>query len=338
MIRLALLGLSPLVLAAPAMAQSGAMDHGMHHGHSMPAVPDAGQPSQTAPQPDPAQSPSGDPHAGHDMSGMQNMEAAASEPQNNADKMGTDLEPGDASVPPVVNDRAADAYYSPAAMAEAQATLLGEHGGMTFHKVLFNIAEYQIRNGRDGYRWDASAWFGGDIDRLALESEGEGSFGEKSHHGEIQALWSHAVDPYWNLQAGVRQDLGKGPDRTYATIGIEGLAPYWFEIEAATFLSAKGDVLFRLKGDVDQRITQKLILQPRLEANFAAQDVPESLIGSGLSNLELGLRLRYEWRKEFAPYVGVSWERKFGDTARFARMAGDDVQSTSLVAGIRLWF
>ncbi|MBK5265284.1 MAG: copper resistance protein B, partial [Alphaproteobacteria bacterium] len=247
-------------------------------------------------------------------------------------------EPGSASPPPIASDRPADRFYDPAAMAEAQATLLGEHGGMTFHKVLFNLAEYQARNGRDGYRWDASAWFGGDINRLAVKSEGEGSFGDPIDHGEVQALWSHAVDPYWNLQGGIRQDFGKGPDRTYAALGIEGLAPYWFDLGASAFVSTKGDVLARVEGDIDQQITQKLILQPRLEANFAAQDIPENAIGSGLSNLELGLRLRYEVAKEFAPYVGVSWDRKFGDTARYARAAGENTSSTSFVAGIRFWF
>ncbi|WP_156022470.1 copper resistance protein B [Sphingobium indicum] len=333
MIRLALFGVSPLVLATAASAQPTPppMDHGMHHDHAVPAPPA----SSAAPPPPPTET---DPHAGHDMHGMKAMPIPEAAPNDKEGRIGTDLEPGNAPPPPVAGDRAADTYFGPAAMAEAQSALLGEHGGMKFHKVLFNIAEYQARNGRDGYRWDASAWFGGDIDRLALESEGEGNFGEASHHGELQALWSHAVDPYWNLQGGVRQDFGKGPDRTYATIGIEGLAPYWFEIETAAFVSTKGDVLARIKGEVDQRITQKWILQPRLEANFAAQDIPESGIGSGLSNLELGLRLRYELRKEFAPYVGVSWERKFGDTAHYARAAGENASSTSYVAGIRFWF
>ena len=155
---------------------------------------------------------------------------------------------------------------------------------------------------------------------------------------EVQALYSRAIDPWFNLQVGVRQDFRPGPARTYATIGIEGIAPYWFEVEGALFLSDKGDLLGRLEGYNDQRITQKLILQPRVELNFAAQDVPANGIGSGLSDIELGLRLRYEIKREFAPYIGASWERKLGDSARFARAAGDRVQATSLVIGIRTWF
>jgi len=272
------------------------------------------------------------------MQGMGDMPMPAVTPEATGAVSGTDLKPGSKSPPPVATDRPADRFFDPRAMAAAQASLLGEHGGMTFHKILFNLAEYQARNGRDGYRWDASAWFGGDINRLALKSEGEGSFGEPIDHGEVQALWSRAVDPYWNVQGGIRQDFGKGPDRTYASIGIEGLAPYWFELGASAFVSTKGDVLARVEGDIDQRITQRLILQPRIELNFAAQDVPEMRIGSGLSNAELGLRLRYEVRREFAPYIGLSYDRRVGDTARFARADGERPGSTSVVFGIRTWF
>ena len=155
---------------------------------------------------------------------------------------------------------------------------------------------------------------------------------------EIQALYSRAIGPYFNLQAGIRHDFQPSPTRTYATVGFEGLAPGMFEVEGALFLSNKGDLLGRLEGYYDQRITQRFILQPRAEANFAAQDVPENRIGSGLSNIELGLRLRYEIKREFAPYIGVSWDRQVGDTARFARAAGENPSSTSFVAGIRVWF
>lgn len=327
MSRFAFLGLSPLVLATSVAAQTtnAPMDHSMHQGHDMSTMQ---MPAATpAPTPMPV-----DPHAGHILPSVAPVASGELGPN------GTDLAPGTASPPPIASDRPADRFFNPAAMAEAQAVLLGEHGGMTFHKVQFNLAEYQAGKGSDGYRWDASAWFGGDIDRLALKSEGEGNFGEQVDHAEVQALWSHAVDPYWNLQGGVRQDFGHGPDRTYAVLGIEGLAPYWFDLGASAFVSTKGDVLARIEGDIDQRITQRLILQPRLEANFAAQDIPENAIGSGLSNVELGLRLRYELRREFAPYVGVSWDRKFGDTARFARAVGEQAASTNFVAGIRFWF
>ncbi|MEO7681408.1 MAG: copper resistance protein B, partial [Sphingomonas sp.] len=207
-----------------------------------------------------------------------------------------------------------------------------------FSKVMFNLAEYQIRDGKDGYRWDGEAWFGGDINRLTIKSEGEGTFREGVDSAEIQALYSRAVGPYFNLQAGVRHHFQPSPTRTYATIGFEGLAPYLFEVEGAAFVSEKGDVLWRLEGYSDQRITPKLILQPRIELNLSAQDVPENRLGAGLTNAELGLRLRYEVVREFGPYIGVSYDAKTGRTADYARAAGKGATSTSFVAGVHFWF
>ena len=319
-----------LALAAPASAQ-----HEHHHqpGMAMPA------PATPAPQPEQA-----DPHAGHDMTPAptpgdphaHHHSAPASVPA--ADATGTDLPAGTTPPPPVQRDRLADRFWGADPMARAQGHMLHEHGSMPQRQVILNLFERQFRDGRDGYRWDGQAWFGGDIDRFLLMTEGEAARGEGVEAGEVQALWSHALDPYWNLQAGVRQDVQRGPDRSYATVGIEGLAPYWFDLEARLFLSNKGDLLARLEGHYDQRITQRLVLQPRVEANLSAQDVPESGIGSGLSTIEAGLRLRYEIAREFAPYVGFNWERRFGDTARYARLAGEDVTSKGFVAGIRFWF
>src|SRR3546814_113950 len=197
-----------------------------------------------------------------------------------------------------------------------------------FLSVIFNLAEYQARAGRDGYRWDGEAFVGGDINRFWLKSEGEGSFGDRLESAEVQALYSRAIGPYFNLQAGVRQDFGQGPNRTYATVGFEGLAPYMFEVEGALFLSNKGDLLARLGGYYDQRITQRLVLQPRVELNLSVQDVPENRLGSGLTNAELGLRLRYEITRQFAPSIGVSYDAKTGRTADFARADGEDPTTT----------
>ena len=177
-----------------------------------------------------------------------------------------------------------------------------------------------------------------DINRFAFKTEGEGEVGGPLESAEVQALYSRAIDPWWNVVAGVRHDIRPEPQRSYATIGIEGLAPYWFEVEGQAFVSTKGDVHLRMEGSYDQRITQRLILQPAAEVNIAAQDVPELGIGSGISNIELGLRLRYEFAREFAPYVGFHWERKLGDTARYARADGEGASTASLVMGIRFWF
>lgn len=251
---------------------------------------------------------------------------------------GTSLAPGNAPAPLPPRDHYADRIYANGAMANSRSMLHNEHGGSTSSMILFNLAEYQVRNGRDGYRWDGEAWFGKDLDRLVVKTEGEGAFREGVDSAEVQALYSRALDPYWNVQAGVRYDFKPNPSRTYATVGIEGVAPYWFETEAAVFLSNKGEVLGRIEGYYDQRITQRLILQPRVELNLSAQDVRETRIGSGVSNAELGLRLRYEIRREFAPYIGVSYDRKLGRTADFARADGKDVKATSFVIGVRTWF
>ena len=201
-----------------------------------------------------------------------------------------------------------------------------------------NLVECQRRNGRDGYRWDGEGWFGGDIDRLVVKTEGEGRTRGGVADAEVQALYSRAIDPYFNLQAGLRQDLGEGAGRSYAMIGVEDLAPYWFEVEAALFLSNRGDLLGRLEGYYDQRLGQRLILQPRVELNLAAQDVRASGTGAGLSNAELGLRLRYEISRGFAPYAGLSWDRRVGDTARFARANGEGASARAVTLGVRTWF
>ena len=238
--------------------------------------------------------------------------------------------------PPVPTDHAADALYDPAIMERSRKVMLKESGGMTFSKFMLDRLEFSPKNG-GSYHWQAEGWIGGDINRLALRSEGEGSSDEGAEDVEVQALYSRALDPWWNVVAGVRHDFRPGPQRSYAVVGIEGLAPYWFELEAQAFLSDKGDAHVRLEGEYDQRITQKLILQPSAELSIAAQDVPELGIGSGFSDIELGLRLRYEIKRGFAPYVGVKWERKLGGTAHYARDAGEGVASTMVVFGIRFW-
>jgi len=297
--------------AAPAQADP-------HAGHTMPQAPATATPA--------------DPHADHDMS---RMAGAMGQDMGTG---GTALPPGNAPAPAAPEPNYADRAYSPQEMADARAYLRREHGGYNFWQVNFNLAEVQIRDGRDSFRWDGEAWFGGDINRLTVKTEGEGEFGRSVEDAEVQALYSRAIGPYFNLQAGIRYDFKPNPSRTYATVGFEGLAPYWFDVEGALFLSDKGDVLGRLEGYYDQRITQRLILQPRAELNFAAQDVPENGIGSGLSDVELGLRLRYEIKREFAPYIGVSYDRRLGDSARFSRAEGEDVGGPSIVVGVRTWF
>jgi copper resistance protein B len=313
----------PMPKPAP---QSGGMEGMDHSGHDMSQPPASDQTKPAEPMP------------GMDMQDHSQHGAAPQGQHGGMEMTGTALPAGDAPAPPPPMEHYADRQFPKDEMARARERMMREQGGQTFYQVMFNLAEYRARQGRDGYHWDGEAFVGGDIDRLWLKSEGEGSFGEPLESAEVQALYSHAIGPYFNLQAGVRQDFGRGPDRTYATVGFEGLAPYMFEVEGALFLSTKGDLLGRLEGSYDQRITQRLILQPRVELNLAAQDVPENRIGAGLTDAELGLRLRYDISRRFAPYVGVSWEAKTGRTADFARADGEDPSSTSFVAGVRIWF
>ncbi len=233
--------------------------------------------------------------------------------------------------------RAADAIWGTEAMRASREALARENGGMTTSWFQGDRAEYRLRAGRDGYLWDVQGYYGGDIDKFWFKSEGEGSFGEESEAAEVQALLSHAIGPFTDIQAGVRQDFAPR-DRTYAVFGVQGLAPYNYEYDLAAFLSDKGDLTARLEVELDQRITQRLILQPRAEVGLSAQDVPELGIGAGLDAVELGLRLRYEFAREFAPYVGVEQEWKVGTSADFARADGEDPTVTNYVVGIRFWF
>lgn len=290
-----------------------------HAGHAMPQASPPADPHAGDRMPAPAPA---DPHAGH----------ATAAPQT-----GADLPVGSEPAPPVAMDNAADRIFGAAAMDRGRAILAGEHGGARLSKVMLNLSEALL--GSDGgYHWDAEAWYGGDLNRLVLKSEGEGSWDHGVDDAEVQALYSRAVGVYTDLQLGVRHDFERGPQRTYATVGFETLLPYWFEAEGALFLSNKGELLGRLEGTYDLRLAQRLVLQPRAEVNFAAEDIPARAVGSGVSDAELGLRLRYEIKREFAPYVGVVWSRKFGDTADFARAEGEDVEDTRFVAGLRAWF
>lgn len=306
--RASLLVLISLAFTVPAIAQTA--DHSSMPGMTMPAAPGAA----VAAEPDA--------HAGHDMSPADGADVAIPKSPSPA--------------PP--KDHMADSLFDPAAMDAARGVLSDEHGGTPLSKVMGNLLEYQARSGgADGYRWDGEAWFGGDINRLVFKSEGEATHGEGVEKAELQALYSKAVAAYTDVQIGVRQDM-ETAQRTYATVGVESLLPYWFEADAALFLSTKGELLARAGGTYDLRLTNRLILQPWVELDFAAQSSRETQTGSGLSNAELGLRLRYEFLREFAPYIGVSHDRTFGRTADFARMMGEGRATTSFVVGIRAWF
>ncbi len=187
------------------------------------------------------------------------------------------------------------------------------------------------------FRLDAQSWYGGDRNKLWLEVDGERQ-DRKLGATRTEALWDRAFATYWSSQLGVRHDFGEGPGRNWAALGVQGLAPWWFEAQATFYAGESGRTAARAELDYELLITQRLVLQPNVEVNVYGKNDRARNIGSGLSDIEAGLRLRYEISRQFAPYIGVSWKRKFGNTAGFARAAGEDVRDTKFVAGIRIWF
>jgi copper resistance protein B len=306
----------------PAPTQAPTMDHSGHAGHSpalAPAMDHSGHQGHGAKTD----------HSGHDMSAM------------GADKSVPGAAP-ERAVPARALEgprHAADAIWGEAAMAPSRKELAANHGAMKTGMVLIERLEARIptEGGDTGYVWDAQGWYGGDINRFVIKTEGEGEFGGELEDAEIQALFSHAIGPFFDLQAGVRFD--PEPDPTgHLVLGVQGLAPYMFHVDGALFLSDRGDLTARIEGEYDQRITQQLILQPRIEVELSAQTVAEREIGAGITKIEPGLRLRYEFVREFAPYIGIEYEAKLGETADLARAEGKDPEGFKLLVGLRAWF
>lgn len=214
---------------------------------------------------------------------------------------------------------------------------------MTFGFLLIDNSEFQRAGGPDAIRWDVLGWRGGDVHRFWFKSEGrQATSSAQGSEFELQALYGRLVAPFFDLQAGVRFDqrlrTGSNPARIYVVIGLQGLSPYRFEIEPAVFLSQKGQISGRLTSTYDILLSQRLILQPRLETNFALQKDEEIGIGARWNDAEIGVRLRYEVRREFAPYIGVTWKESFGATHRLTTEEGGDPAHTVVVAGARVWF
>lgn len=202
--------------------------------------------------------------------------------------------------------------------------------------LLLDRLESFAGKGGHGQSWEAEGWYGNDTDKVWLRSEGERE-GGRPHDGDAEAFWSHAVAPFWDTQVGVRRDIGEGPKRTWAAVGVQGLAPYWFEVEATAYAGSQGRTAARVRVEYELLLTQRLVLQPELEAQAYGKDDPERGIRAGVSRVEGGLRLRYEIRRSVAPYVGVAWEHLTGGTADLARADGRRVTDRRWVAGIRIW-
>lgn len=217
------------------------------------------------------------------------------------------------------------------------------HDSLVNSFVLFDQLEYRDGDGPGAMGWDLVSWIGGDLDRFWIESEGQAlTRGGEGELERLDLLYGRLIAPFWDIQAGLGYQrlwgTGPGADRLMAVIGIQGLAPYAFEIDANLRVSEDSEVTADLQATYDLLITQRLVAQFRLEALYAFEPVEEMEIGTGCNSLGLGLRLRYEIRREIAPYLGLTWRRRYGATADLGRARGQDSVDTTVVAGLRLWF
>lgn len=203
--------------------------------------------------------------------------------------------------------------------------------------VLFDQLEWRQGDGAGDLSWDTRGWIGRDINRVWFRTEGEASR-DDVEHAEAHLLYGRAFARWWDLVAGIRQDFSPGPGRTFAAFGIQGLSPYWFDVEATGYVGGGGRVHARFEAEYDLLLTNRFIAQPLFEVEFYGRPDIERNIGSGLSSTELGARFRYEIRRELAPYVGVTWNRVYGGTRDLAKSAGKDGSSARVAFGLRAWF
>lgn len=202
---------------------------------------------------------------------------------------------------------------------------------------LIDQLEWQDADEGSAFNWNAKGWIGQDLSRLWWSTEGERENGS-TEDAQAQLLYGRSIARWWDLVAGLRHDFKPGSSQTWAAVGFQGLSPYWFELEATLYLGEAGQTAARLEAEYDVLLTNRLILQPLIEVNAYGKDDAERETGSGLSSIEAGLRLRYEFTRKVAPYLGVSWARKFGNTLDYAREDGEGAHETRLVIGIRTWF
>lgn len=288
----------------------------------------------------PLGAPAADGHAGHAAAQTESMEQGAMEHGSmdhghgaHGGHAGMHQAPAGAPLPPNIP------VLTDADRAAAFPTLTAHapHGRSFNSLLLFDKLEYQDADDGSALVWDANAWIGGNVDRLWLRSEGERTNG-RTEQAELQALWGHAIGPWWDLVGGLRQDFKPGSAQTWGAFGIQGMPFYGLETEITAYYGEGGQTSLRLEGDYEILLTNRLILQPTVEANLYGRNDRERGIGSGLGDIEAGLRLRYEITRQFAPYLGVSWGRLYGNSEDLARDEGEDEEEARLVAGIRLWF
>jgi copper resistance protein B len=322
---LAFAGMSALPAVAQTMGATSTMDHSMMDHGSMQAPPTE-SPAEAMPGMKSAVKPAKQGSMDTNMPGMDH---------------GSSTQAQGGTVPAEARDPHAysDGYTLDSGLyalpGTRQLRLADEHN---FGSVLFNRLERGFGDTSSSTAYDTQAWFGRDYDRLVIKVEGDVARG-KLQEARTEVLWGHAIAPFWDAQLGLRNDSGgTAPERTWLALGVQGLAPYWFGVDAAAYVGDNGRTALRLSGEYEILLTQKLILQPRVELNFYGQDDVAREIGSGLANGVAGLRLRYEINRQFAPYLGVERSNKFGNTADLVRASGGATGDTRWVAGVRFWF
>jgi copper resistance protein B len=300
----------PLLPLALWLGAAGAQDHHHHAIHAAQAEQGAPvAPADAAAMDTDKNNDSADPHAAHHA-----MQATA--PASAA---------GTYQVPPLTDADRAAAFPT-----------LHAHHAHSDPLVWMVQADRLEYTQDDALAWEGQAWIGRDHGRLWLRSEGERTHG--ATEASLEALWGRPVDAWWDVLAGVRHDQGHGPARDWLALGVQGLAPYKFDVQATAYLGSGGRSMLQAEAEYDLLLTNRLILQPRVEAVLHGRDDPARGIGAGLSRTSLGLRLRYEVRREFAPYLGYEWSNRHGRTAELARDAGDTPRASGWVAGVRVWF
>lgn len=216
--------------------------------------------------------------------------------------------------------------------SDKRPTLADEH---SFYALLGDRLEYNEQTNAGVF--DFQAWYGTTFDRLVIKTEGDFSEGNLEEN-QTDFLWGHAISAYWDTQVGIRLDYNnEGENRKWLAFGLQGLAPYWFEIDMTAYLGEQGNSAFSIEAEYELLLTQKLIVQPRAELTLYGKDDVQNNLGSGLSSSAIGFRVRYEFTRQFAPYVGVEWTNKFGNTADFAKLNGQSTRDTAFVAGIKFW-
>lgn len=297
----------PLTLQALAQSHDEHANHDQHTDHGVPQAQED--------------------HAGHGEHAEHAIEPQTDEHAHHAGPTESER----AHVPPEPPTRPL-----PHMSEERMIELMQMEDNAAFGMVLLEKLEWLEGQDEHSQAWDLQAFYGKDYNKLWIEFEGARADDEE--RGRVEALWDRVISSWWSLQTGIRQDFSDGPSRTWLAVGLQGLAPYFFEIDTALYVGEQGRTALRVEAEYEMLITQRWILQPTVEMSAYGKDDLENGIGSGVSDLEVGLRLRYEIRREIAPYVGVQWERLFGGSADIARAAGDDVDEISFVAGVRAWF